>query len=673
VGNTVQKVLQGRGDKKRQGSWIGTALPVVLLFATYLGLLLEFPVKKQSLWFLFAVAAVFVCTFAHKLQKGGKQTLEFLFSLGLLVAGSAQALALPWLRLVYFPFMISLTALYDQKTILSLLLLLPFLELPAFFKGLLTSADLIFFASLAATIGISLLLKNNMQKKPHGRPLPEDQSSYESSGTRYQGIGDERDIADVLEEISRTDDEIKDLLVVTKNTVFADSVNLFINSAGSIRLRCSTDETAGIIPAEGGLLTLCFKEKKPYLASEIGEKKIDVGYLKREGISSLAMVPITDDNMAIGVLAADSMRYHAFSGADLEIMQKFSSQIAKILQRERVYPQIQRSYDTLKILNEESSKLIASLDADVIVKNLIDGVFRIAPSETIFFAVKGREAEILHTKSLPSQEKRTFNTKGTLLDIASKNDEPLYISDLRNYRSPVLPFKTENINSVLLLPLFYERTLLGILTLLFEKVNSLSPHHIEIMRVLGNQASTSIANARFHAEIERLAVTDGLTGLFNHRHFQERLTQEFNRMGRSAGPFSLLLIDIDHFKKVNDTYGHPVGDAVLKKVSGTISKIIRNIDVAARYGGEEFAVILVGTDAGGATKMAERLRRTVTDMKISAERNTISVTVSIGIATNTGDIGKKEDIIERADRALYYSKKNGRNQSTLWKETEHHD
>jgi diguanylate cyclase (GGDEF)-like protein len=120
---------------------------------------------------------------------------------------------------------------------------------------------------------------------------------------------------------------------------------------------------------------------------------------------------------------------------------------------------------------------------------------------------------------------------------------------------------------------------------------------------------------------------------------------------------------------VNDTYGHPVGDAVLKRVSGTISKIIRNIDVAARYGGEEFAVILVGTDARGAEKMAERLRRTVMDMKISAERNTFSVTVSIGIATSTGDAGKKEDIIERADKALYHSKRNGRNQSTVWTET----
>jgi diguanylate cyclase (GGDEF)-like protein len=267
------------------------------------------------------------------------------------------------------------------------------------------------------------------------------------------------------------------------------------------------------------------------------------------------------------------------------------------------------------------------------------------------------------------QEKKPARPGGTLLDFAVKNREAIYISDVRGYHLPVMPFKTDDIGSVFVLPLLYERDILGILVLLMEKTNALGSNQRDLLEVLVNQAATSLANARFHGEIERLAVTDGLTGLFNHRHFQERLAQEFNRVRRSAEPVSLLLIDIDFFKKINDTYGHPVGDSVLRKVADIIRRTIRTVDIPARYGGEEFAVILVGSDAGGAVKMAERLRKSVADTKLFSDRNTFSVTISIGISTYTKDIRGKEVLIERADEALYDAKESGRNRSVLWSET----
>jgi diguanylate cyclase (GGDEF)-like protein len=224
----------------------------------------------------------------------------------------------------------------------------------------------------------------------------------------------------------------------------------------------------------------------------------------------------------------------------------------------------------------------------------------------------------------------------------------------------------DGVSSVFLLPMFYERNLLGILALLLEKKSALSSYQIELLEVLGNQASVSIANARFHAEIERLAVTDGLTSLFNHRHFQERLADEFNRLGRFSAPVSLLLIDIDHFKKINDTYGHPAGDIVLKRVANIIRKTVRNIDIPARYGGEEFAVVLVGTGEKGAVNMGERLRKAVMDTKFESDGTTFNLTISIGISTYEGEAMKKEDLVDKADKALYQAKGNGRNRSVLW-------
>ena len=570
--------------------------------------------------------------------------------------------------MTYFPFLLSLTAFYEQKTVLSLLLLIPFLELANFLRGGSFVDEAAFMLSLISTIGLSLFLKRKTAGvlKNDKSPMGKESIEYRDFDPESESAGDGRIISHYLDLMSGTDDEMEDLLRVAKKAVLADSVNFFMSSGGILRLRCSTDEAAGIIPSQGGLLQLCFEEKKYFVSSDMSEERQTAGYLKKDRISSLVAVPVVDGNFPLGVMTADSMRVHAFSGADGDTLQMFAKQLTTILQRERLYPQIKRSYDTLKILNEESSKLLSSLDENIIVQNLIEGAYKIAATEIIFFTVKGREVEILYGKDLSLREGKIFNTKGTVLDMAAKNKGPVYISDVRDYRSPIMPFKMDRVNSVFLLPMFYERNLLGILSLLLERTNALSSYQRELIEVLGNQASISIANARFHAEIERLAVTDGLTGLFNHRHFQERLAHEFNRLGRFSAPVSLLLIDIDYFKKINDTYGHPVGDLVLKRVANIIRKTVRNIDIPARYGGEEFAVVLVGTDEKGAVNMGERLRKTVMDTKFESDKNTFSVTVSIGISTYEGEATKKEELVDKADKALYQAKGNGRNRSVLW-------
>jgi PleD family two-component response regulator len=183
--------------------------------------------------------------------------------------------------------------------------------------------------------------------------------------------------------------------------------------------------------------------------------------------------------------------------------------------------------------------------------------------------------------------------------------------------------------------------------MLSEKRDFLDTFQIGLLEILCNQAAISIANAKLHAEIEKLATTDGLTGLYNHRRFQEKLSDEFRRLNRYSSPVSLILADIDYFKKVNDTYGHPAG-------------------VPARYGGEEFAVILPGTEAEGAKNIAERLRRAVMDTTFSPDGKSLQVTISIGIATAPFDAKNKEELIERADKALYHAKHNGRNQTVIW-------
>lgn len=163
--------------------------------------------------------------------------------------------------------------------------------------------------------------------------------------------------------------------------------------------------------------------------------------------------------------------------------------------------------------------------------------------------------------------------------------------------------------------------------------------------------------------LKKLAFRDGLTGLYNHRYFQEVFEREIQKATRFNHPVSLLFLDIDHFKTVNDTYGHPTGDEVLKNVSQLLVKLVRKCDIVARYGGEEFAVILPETGTASAKVLAQRVRRGVEQLLIQYNDLTISVTVSVGLASS----GMKETsesrstLISQSDQALYRAKTNGRN------------
>ncbi|TDY00574.1 GGDEF domain-containing protein [Thiohalophilus thiocyanatoxydans] len=164
-------------------------------------------------------------------------------------------------------------------------------------------------------------------------------------------------------------------------------------------------------------------------------------------------------------------------------------------------------------------------------------------------------------------------------------------------------------------------------------------------------------------ELFELSHQDGLTGLFNHAYMQTLLDNELERARRFERPLSVLLFDLDHFKQVNDNYGHQAGDKVLRHVGEVILSEIRQIDLAARYGGEEFMVILPETDAEGAQVLAERLRCAISQKTVSTSAGEVHVTISVGVAT-CNSCYEKHDVIEVADNALYTSKANGRNQVT---------
>ncbi len=166
---------------------------------------------------------------------------------------------------------------------------------------------------------------------------------------------------------------------------------------------------------------------------------------------------------------------------------------------------------------------------------------------------------------------------------------------------------------------------------------------------------------RLEEELRRLAQTDGLTGLYNRRFLDQALETEFHRAQRAGTRLSVIMFDVDHFKRFTDTYGHDQGDRVLKGVADTLRAALRNYDLPCRYGGEEFIAILPNTDAAGAFAVAERLRKDVVDLTV----DNLKVTISLGVATYPDlDLTASEQLVERADQALYVSKEGGRNRTS---------
>jgi diguanylate cyclase (GGDEF)-like protein len=208
----------------------------------------------------------------------------------------------------------------------------------------------------------------------------------------------------------------------------------------------------------------------------------------------------------------------------------------------------------------------------------------------------------------------------------------------------------------------------GLILLESLKANAFPESSRKLLRRLMTSAAIALEKIQLLERTEALATHDGLTGLFNHRQFQALLKEAITRTIRYKDPLALVICDIDHFKKINDSYGHRFGDTVLRAIAARLQQGIREgVDVAARYGGEEFALVLGKTDAQGALDTVERLRAEIAEATFQTPRGReINITMSFGIAIYGRHARNQEALIQKADKALYSAKDNGRNRAQLY-------
>lgn len=342
----------------------------------------------------------------------------------------------------------------------------------------------------------------------------------------------------------------------------------------------------------------------------------------------------------------------------------------------------QRLLNTLDTLNErtwelESSQLQLSniyettraLSGILVLENLLPGILDVA--QRIFRFQKcqvylsNAAADCLYLyASLENGNRRLFE-KPTLY---VKDISPMMqVDDRTALVGQINRTNRQRDLNYIDIPLVSRGKIMGIMRVVGEKGTPPPERERHLLMIFANSAAVAIDNSLLHKKTEDLTIIDELTELFNFRYFRNKLTDELRRADRYRQRFSLLMMDLDLFKSINDVYGHQTGNIVLREVSGIIKQCIRDVDIVARYGGEEFAAILPQTGDQDALVIAERIRSAVEKAYFSnvhGQRD-IQITISIGVASYPDGVHTIDQLLDRADKALYAAKANGRNQIVM--------
>lgn len=440
----------------------------------------------------------------------------------------------------------------------------------------------------------------------------------------------------------------------------------------------SDDLIEGSIPAAKGVIGGIARRREPVKLDDIrsGYKGIPY-YRDSKNVRQFLGVPVIENGHLRGVLCADRRSDRAFSSSDVTVAQDAASYILRAVENERIFTSVEKTKYELSQFFEASRNLNGVLTPEEVYEVALESIAGIVDYDLAAVTAFDRETGQHRIELVDGSERvdcdvsewngSEFGDNSGLVSMVIKNRHYLpYGGKVRDSKPVVFTEqqRIDGLESMLVMPLIAQDEPIGTLVVASRDANQFGTERREMMEVIVNQIGISLQNARLYSQMEEMATTDGLTGLANHRSFQSRLEEVIARHKRTKEPFGLLLTDIDHFKSVNDTYGHPVGDEVLRQVSAAFTDLLREVDVPCRYGGEEFAIILEDTDREGAMKTANRLREAVSALTFDTEKGPFSVTISMGLTIWPTDRTEKQPLIDLTDEALYYSKEHGRDQVT---------
>lgn len=435
-----------------------------------------------------------------------------------------------------------------------------------------------------------------------------------------------------------------------------------------------------------GYIGWTVKTKTPFMIGNIKNPSDNITYYNREiDIRSLIIIPLTEntstgdkekDTPPNGILVVDSRESDAFDNQNKLISEIVAGRINSLISVYNLQNSINENSDRLNSIYRYIQHLETSMDPGTIIENLFKTLRNSIQSDLICISRKsdGSSKIVACGSSVNGLDGKIFSHSQSLMGIVSENNTPLNLSDISDRSKYRDVFNKEidlglgmgSVKSSMLFPLSpsYEKNSEEIYGAVFFgniRNDEFNDEQRNLAKLLIQQAAKSIQYSDNLRNVKELAIKDGLSGLYNQKHFKEMLLNAVAKSQRFDELFSLVLLDIDDFKEINDRFGHLAGDRIISQMGKTLQENLREVDLCARYGGDEFAVLLEKTDADGALVAAEKIVKYFESRPVMYNNEKIQVKLSVGIATCPLNADSADELIEKADHSLYEAKKSGKN------------
>lgn len=412
-------------------------------------------------------------------------------------------------------------------------------------------------------------------------------------------------------------------------------------------------------PLGKGIAGIAAQKKRPICVPDVSK---DDRYIRViPGTRSELAIPLIVNGEVAGVLDCQSENPKHFDSETTDLLALFSTQASMALQNAELYTLERQRAAQLRAINSIAQEMNAVLDLKELLSRigpLIRQAFLVShvsilvrhEDDVMLMASSGdltsllEEGSLIPGKVAPCAEALDSGKTVIENDVSTL---PKYVALCRETASRIS------------IPLVSFGQVLGMLVLDSDKLRHFSDDEVQPLESVAGICATAIQNAHYVDRVKQLAYLDGLTGIFNRRYFELRMVEELERARRFNSSMSVIMIDIDHFKRLNDEFGHLLGDEVLRQVSSIFNQQLRKMDVVCRYGGEEFAILLSQTDPQYSVAVAEKLRTTVDAWSFPGVPQ--SVTISAGAATYPAHGTTRDELVKAADSALYAAKQAGRN------------
>jgi diguanylate cyclase (GGDEF)-like protein len=424
-------------------------------------------------------------------------------------------------------------------------------------------------------------------------------------------------------------------------------------------------------------------------------------------------VPLVIRDDCIGMLALESVTPDQFTAHHAQLAAAFADQVAIALENSRAYTEIARQVEELETLHRIGLAISAGLDMHQLLRTLAEQCRQVVGIDGFYVALYDSDSKLIRfplyydrggPQTIPPRDIRTDpGVTGYII----QNHQTLYLPDTLDLEpalsAEIMHAGEPYMRSYIGVPLSLRDQVVGVIAMQNSRPAAYTAEQIRLLETLAVQAAIAIENTRLYeqaqqelasrrqverslreanarlqaqlvanlalqAQLREQAIRDAVTGLFNRRYLEETLERELSRAARDSQPVSVIMMDIDRFKNLNDAHGHKAGDLMLRAIGDMLRNQTRQADVACRYGGEEFVIVLPGVSLPVAHRRAEQLRASVEELRLDYEHAMLMATVSVGVAVSPDHAVTSDDLLRVADLALYQAKERGRNRVVAWGE-----